>query len=445
MVVESETPAVLTARRTALELLLADHLGDCLAPCQRVCPLDLDVARLARQVRAGEFDEAAADLRRAVPFPGVTGRVCSAPCESACRRRAADDPVSVREIERHLADREGARAALPACRPDTGRRVAVVGGGPAGLAAAWFLRLMGHAVTVFEREEKAGGRLRHGFGEELLPAAVLDRELGDLGLLGAEIRCGAAVGTRPTVADLLAEYDAVVVAAAGVEGSGERPGLFAAGDAIRRIDDPTRAMASGRDAARAVDAFLSGRRPDGEERPFTTTVGRLTPAELAKHLEVAEDRPALSRRGEPTQECTPAEVSGEGGRCLGCACRAADTCLLKRYGETLSADPKRFRVKRRLFTLDLDHPFVVYEPGKCIACGICVAICREMGEVPGLAFIGRGFDVRVGVPFDEPLRDALRRAALRCVAHCPTGALLLKEPDRGRVRGAWCGGCVPGT
>ena len=427
MAVESETPEVHAARRTALELLLADHLGECLAPCARACPLDVDVARLSRQVRAGELTEAAAELRRAVPFPGVTGRLCSAPCEKACRRRAADGAVSVREIERHLADREAAR---PAGLPQTGRRVAVVGGGPAGLAAAWFLALSGHAVTVFERGEKAGGRLRHAYAEEVLPAAVLDREIDALRALGAEIRCRTEVGSRPAVADLLLAHDAVVIAAAGVAGASGRPGVFFAGDAVRPTDDPVRAMASGRDAARAVKAYVSGRDAGCADRPFTTTVGRLEPEEMALYLRGAEDRPALGGPGEPARDRTPAEIEGEGGRCLLCACRAVDTCRLKHYGEMLGADPKRFRVKRRVFARDATHPSVVYEPGKCIACGICVAICREMGEALGLAFIGRGFDVRVGVPFDAPLKDALRQAAERCVAHCPTGALLAREEDR---------------
>ncbi len=443
MVVESEMPRVLAARRMALELLLADHLGECLAPCQRLCPLDADVPRLSRQVRDGGFAEAILDLRRAVPFPGVTGRVCPARCESGCRRRAADDPVSVREMERHLADRdrEGGAPALPACRPGTGRRVAVVGGGPAGLAAAWFLRLLGHTVTVFERRDRAGGRLRTAFGE-VLPGPVLDAEIGTLLLLGAEIRCGVEVGRATALEALLAEWDAVVVAAAGVSGLADRPGLVVAADAVRAFDDPVRAMASGRDAALAVDAHLAGRPPPAAARAFTTHVGRLAPEELSRYLAGAGARPAVGRAGVPAGARTDAEIAGEGGRCMLCACRAVETCRLRRYGEALGADPRRFHVKRRLFVRHFDHPFVLYEPGKCIACGICVEICREMGERFGLAFIGRGFDVRVGVPFDAPLADALRQAAERCLAHCPTGALLAKDQDPTRHRTA---GAPPGA
>jgi NAD-dependent dihydropyrimidine dehydrogenase PreA subunit len=184
-------------------------------------------------------------------------------------------------------------------------------------------------------------------------------------------------------------------------------------------------MASGRDAAAAVHGRLTGRESPGKR--FTTVVGRLTEPEMSLYLEGAESREPVGRE---SRELSAEEAAGESGRCLLCACAATETCLLKRYGEELGADPRRFKVRRRLFTRNLDHPFVVYEPGKCIACGICVTLTHEMGEELGLTFIGRGFDVRVGVPFDEPLEDALRKAAERVVRVCPTGALTFKDRDR---------------
>jgi NADH dehydrogenase/NADH:ubiquinone oxidoreductase subunit G len=110
-----------------------------------------------------------------------------------------------------------------------------------------------------------------------------------------------------------------------------------------------------------------------------------------------------------------------------CDCRATSTCLLKKYAEDLGASATRYRSQRRLFTQSLDHPHVIYEAGKCIACGICVTLTRETGETLGLGFVGRGFDVRVGVPFDAPLSQALRLAAESVVKHCPTGALAFRD------------------
>ncbi len=428
MEVESETPDIFEARKMALELLLGDHLGECLAPCHRICPLDLDIPRMTRQVKGGDQAAAIADLRRAVPFPGVLGRVCAAKCEVGCRRRDADEAVSIRNIERHVADtdRESAEPWLPPCKPETGKRVAVVGGGPAGLSAACFLRLMGHAVTVYEAKKKVGGRLRHAFDAEVLPEDVLDAELAILLRLCVEIRTGVQVGADPALGQLRENHDAVLVATSGIEGPLEGAGLFAAGDAVRRLDDPARAMASGKEAAEAIDAFLSGREWEGPTRAFSTVVGKLTPPEIKLYQRGAEDH--VRDAG---------TIAEESARCLRCDCRATETCLLKHYAERFDADHTRFKAKRRLFLQNLDHPFVIYEPGKCIACGICVTISREMGEELGLTFIGRGFDVRVGVPFDAPLKDALRQAAQRCVQECPTGALAFRD---GFLRGT---GAVP--
>jgi glutamate synthase (NADPH) small chain len=412
MTVESETPVVRAARRMALELLLGDHLGECLAPCHRICPLDLDIPRMLRQVGAADLDAAIIDLRAAVPFPGITGRVCPAKCEVGCRRRVADEAVAIRSVERHVADRDrdGAAPWTPTCAEDSGKRVVVVGAGPAGLAAAYFLRLAGHAVVVLERRDATGGRLRHAFGDDL-PADVLDAELAVLERLGAEIRCGVEVGTDLMPERLYSEYDSVVIAAGGIECEGAIP----AGDAIRVLDDPARAMASGKDAAAAVDEVLAGRAPVARTRGFSTTIGRLTEPEMALYL-----------RGAGAGGASDDPVA-ESARCLGCDCRATATCLLKKHAEDLGASATRYRSRRRLFTQDLDHPHVIHESGKCISCGICVILTREAGETLGLTFVGRGFDVRVAGPFDAPLGEALQRSAESVVKHCPTGALAFRN------------------
>jgi glycine/D-amino acid oxidase-like deaminating enzyme len=376
---------------------------------------------MTRQVMGGDLVAAIADVRLRIPFPGVLGRVCTAKCEIGCRRRDVDGAVSIRSLERHVADedRENGDPWLPPCAEDTGRRVAVVGAGPAGLSAAYFLRLAGHAVTVFERHGETGGLLRREFDEEVLPRDVLEDELSIVTRLGAEVRCGVNVGSDPSLDALLAEHDAVLLAAAGVSDAGAGPPLFAAGDAVRRIDDPLRAMVSGRDAAAAIDAHLSGRPFEGPTREFSTTVGKLREPELAQYVEGAEEEASARPDGD--------DAAAESARCLRCDCRATETCLLKHYAEELGASHTRFRVKRRVFERKADHPHVVYEPGKCIACGICVTITEETGEELGLTFVGRGFDVRVDVPFDAPLSTALRRAAAEVVKQCPTGALAFHD------------------
>src|SRR5690348_8938023 len=104
MVIESETEEVKEARRTALELLLSDHVGDCLSPCHRICPLRLDIPLMIRQIESGRLQEAAVTLKNAVPLPAVLGRLCHHPCENGCRRGTWDEPAAIRQLECHVAD-----------------------------------------------------------------------------------------------------------------------------------------------------------------------------------------------------------------------------------------------------------------------------------------------------------------------------------------------------
>ena len=116
----------------------------------------------------------------------------------------------------------------------------------------------------------------------------------------------------------------------------------------------------------------------------------------------------------------------EARRCLSCGCRKADCCRMRALATEYGADVYRFSGARRRFSQDLSHPEVIYEPGKCICCDACVRIAAAAGEDPGLALIGRGFDVAAGVPFGQPLSMGLRKAAQQCAAACPTGALALR-------------------
>ena len=160
MVVESNTEEIRHARRTALELLLSDHLGDCLAPCQLACPAGPDIPVMIRQIVAGDLAGAVETVRARIPLPSVLGRICPAPCEGACRRGSYDEPVAIRLLKRWVGDRDLAGEAWrPEPAPESGKRGAVVGAGPAGLSAAHYLWLLGHAVTQIDEREAPGGGL----------------------------------------------------------------------------------------------------------------------------------------------------------------------------------------------------------------------------------------------------------------------------------------------
>jgi formate dehydrogenase beta subunit len=189
-----------------------------LLPCANTCPAEIDVPRYLRFIREKKYDAAAAVIREKVPFPRVLGYVCSHPCEGECRRGQVNAPVSICRLKRFASeqDKEKLWARNVRKKEETGRRVAVVGGGPAGLTAAYYLTLLGHAVTVFEAMPEAGGMLRYGIPAYRLPRDVLDAELRDIEDFGVVVRTNTKIESVETLFDN--GYDAVLLAVGTQEG-----------------------------------------------------------------------------------------------------------------------------------------------------------------------------------------------------------------------------------
>ncbi len=458
MVVESETEEVHTARRTALELLFSDHVGDCLSPCNLLCPLRLNIPVMIRQIESGELGAATATVRQSLPLAAVLGRLCHHPCEKGCRRGANDDPAAIREMERHVADHDLAQAEpyRPPVARDGGRSVAVIGAGPTGLAAAWFLRRQGHAVDLFDRHPRPGGSLRI-LEETALPHHVLSAELDGVMALGVRFHGGAELGGTLALAELSVRHDAVVLAV-GEEAKADGaalgvpvtehglaadpntcqttlPGVFAAGAAVKPVKHLVRALAEGRAVADCVDLFLRGatvRRPD---KPFSSIMGRLDPGELRTFLQHG----SLRAKASPCSACAAGlsrqEAECEASRCLHCDCRSSGNCVLQHYGQVYGANADRFRAKRRPFEEQVQLGGVIFEPGKCILCGICVKLTELAREPLGLTFVGRGFEVRIGAALNRTVAEGLQQVAAEVVHQCPTGALCFAS-DREKKPGA---------
>ncbi len=185
------------------------------APCQNTCPAHVDVPIYVDLIRQGEFTAAYEEVLRENPFTVVCGRVCNHPCESRCRRAQLDEPVAIRELKRFASDYAmGFNGALPrhTLETPTGKKIAIVGSGPAGLTAANYLAMKGHSVTVFEALPVAGGMLQFGIPEYRLPKAALKRDIDVIRSLGVDIRTGVKVGKDIPFDKLQADYDAVFVA-----------------------------------------------------------------------------------------------------------------------------------------------------------------------------------------------------------------------------------------
>jgi NADPH-dependent glutamate synthase beta subunit-like oxidoreductase/ferredoxin len=179
-------------------------------PCRSTCPAHVDIPKFIRFIREGDFDKATAVIREKVPFPETLGAICTHPCEGQCKRGELGEAVSICKLKRAAAAEEsGAWKARAVKEPETGRKVAVIGAGPAGLTAAYYLAKKGHAVTVFEKKEKAGGQCRYGIPAYRLPDDLLDREIDTILEVGIDLQTSADSGTPKEL--LAGGFDAVLV------------------------------------------------------------------------------------------------------------------------------------------------------------------------------------------------------------------------------------------
>jgi NADPH-dependent glutamate synthase beta subunit-like oxidoreductase/formate hydrogenlyase subunit 6/NADH:ubiquinone oxidoreductase subunit I/ferredoxin len=215
MVVHTNTERVRKMRHLYLELLLSDHNSFCTPPCRDACPTHIKIPQFLDAIAHGDYKTGVRKLREDLPFPAILGRVCPRPCEGPCRRQLVEHPITICWLHRFMADQcldeeQTGELLLPVePKPDSGKRIAIVGGGPAGLACAFYARLEGHAVKIFEALPKPGGMLRYGIPSYRLPRDVIDKELNVLWRMGVELECDTRLGVDFQMDDLTAAYDAV--------------------------------------------------------------------------------------------------------------------------------------------------------------------------------------------------------------------------------------------
>ena len=191
---------------------------ECTTPCQRGCPAGINIREYIRQISLGNNHRAVQVIKERNPFPAVIGRICPRPCEMECRRNYIDEPVAINFLKRYAADyeKESSNRILPYKAPDTGRRIAVVGGGVQGLSTAFFTARLGHATTVFEATPKLGGLLRSAISKDRLPEEILDWDIDGIMEMGVKVKTQMALGTDFTIESLIQEgFDAVFLASGG--------------------------------------------------------------------------------------------------------------------------------------------------------------------------------------------------------------------------------------
>ncbi|MCL2637860.1 MAG: FAD-dependent oxidoreductase, partial [Oscillospiraceae bacterium] len=287
MVINTDSERIRRNRRSVLELLLSDHTGDCKPPCQLACPAETDCQGYVKLIADGDYSGARELIMQTNPFPASIGRVCPHPCEDACRRTLVEEPIAIASLKAFAADK--CFAACGETLPRSGNRVAVIGGGPGGLSAAYFLRLKGHAVTVYDAMHEPGGMLRYGIPEYRLPKAILQKEIDAIVQAGVEIKSNA----RVTLSDVQSEHDAVIIAVGAWVSSSmrckgeEQNHVFGGIDFLREqpeIKGKTVAVVGGGNTA--MDACRTAVRL-GAERVYC--IYRRTRAEMpAEEIEITE-------------------------------------------------------------------------------------------------------------------------------------------------------------
>lgn len=224
MVVKTRSPRVDASRKMALELLLSNHTGDCRAPCHLACPAHVDCQGYVGLIANGQYEEAVKLLKENLPLPASIGRVCPHPCEDACRRNLVDKPVAIAALKRFVGDivlEKGSEIKADK-KPPTGKKVAIIGGGPGGLTCGYFLAKEGHQPTIYEAMPKLGGMLRYGIPKYRLSKDILDMEINLITEMGIEVITNTKIGQDISLEELRNNYDAVFVGIGAWKSSGLR-------------------------------------------------------------------------------------------------------------------------------------------------------------------------------------------------------------------------------
>ena len=323
MVINTEGKRAVQARKIAFELLMSDHDGDCLGPCRLACPAGTDCQSYVKQVALGNTREAVRIVKEKLPMPASIGYVCPHPCEKDCRRGLVEEPISIAMIKRFMSLDQLNKADKwkPERKPATGKKVGVIGGGPAGLTAAYYLALKGHDVTLSEAMPQMGGMLRYGIPQYRLPKDVVDAEVAEIAEAGVKMENGVKIGETVSFEDYRSQYDAVVVAIGawksqplGCQGEHDFEGVYGGIDFLRSValKSPLEigkkvAVVGGGNTA--MDACRTAVRL-GAEKVYI--VYRRTQKEMPANAEEIEE--AMEEGVEFKFLTNPAEILGENGR-----------------------------------------------------------------------------------------------------------------------------------
>ncbi|TWH48168.1 FAD-dependent oxidoreductase [Sporomusa sp. KB1] len=333
-VIRTDTSRTVVARKTALQLLASDHRGDCRPPCMLACPAQTDCQGYVGLIANGQYEEALKLIKDKMPIPASIGKICPHPCETACRRELVEEPISIAQLKSFVAEVDlNGNKYQPPMKPATGKKVAVVGAGPAGLTAAYFLARDGHKVVIYEAMPHPGGMLRYGIPQYRLDKALLDAEVALMTKMGIEIIYNTKIGDDVSLDYLHDNYDAVFLGIGSWQSQGLRckgedmEGVLGGIDFLREVTMNSNITLGGKvlvvgGGNTAMDVARTSKRLGAEE---VTIIYRRTIDEMpAEKIEIHE----AQEEGVKFQLLVaPVEVLGENGQAK------ALKCEIMRLGE----------------------------------------------------------------------------------------------------------------
>jgi heterodisulfide reductase subunit A-like polyferredoxin len=357
-----------------------------ISPCTATCPLHCNAQGYVALISQGKFKEALELVREKLPFPGILAYACAHPCERECKRIEEDHPISICYLKRFLVDHveEPKFKFTPA--EEKGKKVAIVGGGPSGLTAAYDLRKMGYSVTLFESKNELGGLLIHGFPSYRLPRQVVEKDLSVIGEMGIEVRVNTQVGKDISPDTLYQSYDAIFIAGgiAGAESlfhafkdlkktrrgtiqvnpisleTGAK-GVFAGGDMVTGPGTIVESMAHGRKAAVSIDRYIRGEDLlQGRESEGT----QISPLRSLLPYSKREEREVLPDMLKPIgPSLTPEEAMEEAKRCLNCAgCSDCGECAKACQPKAVNYEMKEEIIELHVGAIILTTGFDPFNP-----------------------------------------------------------------------------------
>ena len=404
-------------------------IQECAPECTSACPVHVDVRAICANAARGDFKAALKVLRKAVPFPGIIGRICDHPCQEVCKRIEVGEAISIAALERACADFGEANEKIQVL-PARGKKAVVAGGGLSGMTAAYDLVRKGWAVVLYEKGPRLGGRL-FSFSEERLSREVLERETGVPAKLGVDVRTGVTLGKDLSLDDLFNEADAVYLGCNAFELERDedgrvrvdpltyaagREGLFAGGSLLRGTYSPIRSISDGRRAATSMDRYLqkvsltASRTGEGayKTRLFTSTAG-------------VEPLPAIPP-ADPVAGYSTEEAQKEADRCLQCECM--ECVKVCEYLRVYKAYPRKYirEVYNNLsIVMGMHHAnkFI----NSCSICGLCKEVCPE--------------DLHMGLVCKSAREEMVRKGKMPPSAHeFPVQDMLFSNSETGSARPA---------